>query len=212
MQRMIIVAIVLVANASRVNAQTFDEWFKQKETQIKYLVEQIGALKAYGEVINKGYDIAHNGLENVFNSKEGDYGQHHNYFLSLWKVKPGVKSYGKVLSILDMKAGIEKQYRLIRSSTTEFLNDEERSYVNSVYLNLASGCNDLDDELKMAINNDQMQLKDDERIQRIDKIYLDMQDRYQFSRSFVNEIKLLVLSRSKQRNDVNKSYSLYGIK
>lgn len=211
MQRIIMVA-AFVLRASLLNAQTFDEWFKQKETQIKYLVEQIGALKAYGEVINKGYDIARNGLTNVFNSKEGDYRQHSNYFLSLWKVKPGVKSYSKVLSTLSMKAGIEKQYRLIKYSTTEFLNDRERSYVNNVYLSLNNDCNDLVDELTTVINDDQLQLKDDERILRIDKIYLDMQDRYQFSQSFANEIKLLVLSRLKERNDVNKSYSLYGIK
>jgi 3-phenylpropionate/cinnamic acid dioxygenase small subunit len=60
--------MMFLVNASLINAQTFDEWFKQKETQIKYLVEQIGALKAYGEVVKRGYDIAHNGLTNVFNS------------------------------------------------------------------------------------------------------------------------------------------------
>jgi len=203
---------MLVINAGMVHAQTFDEWFRQKETQIKYLVEQIGALKAYGEVINKGYDIAHNGLTNVFNSKEGDYKQHSNYFLSLWKVKPSIKSYSRISSILSMKADIEKQYLLIKSSATEFLNDKERTYVNSVYGNLINSCNDLADELKMIINNDQLQLKDDERIQRIDKIYVEMQERYQFSQSFANEIKLLVMDRLKEVNDVSKLNSLYGIK
>ena len=199
-------------NACMVHAQTFDEWFKQKETQIKYLVEQIGALKAYGEVMNKGYDIAHNGLTNVFNSKEGDYRQHSNYFLSLWKVTIGVKSYSKVLSILSMKANIEKQCLLIESSATKYLNDKEINYVHSVYANLISGCNDLADELEMVVNDDQLQLKDDERIQRIDKIYLQMQDRHQFSQSFANEIKMLVVGRLKEGNDVNKFYSLYGMK
>lgn len=210
--RKVIMIGMLVINAGMVHAQTFDEWFRQKETQIKYLVEQIGALKAYGEVINKGYDIAHNGLTNVFNSKKGDYKQHSNYFLSLWKVKPALKSYSKISSILGMKADIEKQYRLIKSSATAFLNDKERTYVNSVYGNLINSCNDLADELKMIINNDQLQLKDDERIERIDEIYGEMQDRYQFSQSFASEIKLLVISRLKEVNDVSKLNSLYGIK
>jgi hypothetical protein len=55
-------------------------------------------------------------------------------------------------------------------------------------------------------------LKDDERIQRIDKIYFQMQDRYQFSQLFGNEIKLLVIDRLKDGKEVNKLYSLYGIK
>lgn len=207
-----IVIGMLVINASVVSAQTFDEWFKQKDTQIKYLVEQIGALKAYGEAVNKGYDIAHNGLSNVFNSKEEDYSQYSNYFLSLWKVGPGIKSYGKVLSILSMKEDIEKQYHRMTSSVTEWLNDKERSYINSVYRNLVSANNDLADELQMVINDGQLQLKDDERIQRIDQIYLEMQDSYEFSQSFANESKLLVISRLKEENDINKFYSLYGIK
>jgi hypothetical protein len=211
MQKVIIVMVFLI-NACRVNAQTFEEWFKQKETQIKYLVEQIGALKAYGEVMNKGYDIAHNGLTNVFNSKKGDYRQHSNYFLSLWNVRPDIKSYSKVVCTYNMKANIEKQYQLIVSPATGFLNDKERTYIISVYMNLIGGCNDLLSELDMAINDDQLQLKDDERIQRIDKIYFQMQDRYQFSQLFGNEIKLLVIDRLKDGKEVNKLYSLYGIK
>lgn len=208
----IIIVIMFVVNASFINAQTFDEWFKQKETQIKYLVEQIGALKAYGEVINKGYDIAHNGLTNVFDSKERDYQQHSNYFLSLWKVKPGVKSYSKASGILSMKAEIEKQYRAVKSLATEFLYDEERSYINSVYANLVTGANDLANELQMIIRDDQLQLKDDERIRRIDTIYFQMQDRYLFSQSFANEIKQLIISRLKEGKDLSKLNSLYGIR
>lgn len=210
--RRIIIAVILLINACRVNAQTFEEWFKQKEMQIKYLVEQIGALKAYSEVVNKGYDIAHNGLTNVSSNKEGDYRLHSNYFLSLWKVRPDIKSYSKVVCTYSMKTDIEKQYRLIKSSITGFLNDKEKSYVNSVYADLVSGCNALADELQMITNDDQLQLKDDERIQRIDEIYFQMQDRYRFSQSFANEIKLLVLGRLREGNDINKFYSLYGIK
>lgn len=211
MERAVMI-VMLVINASIVNAQTFEEWFRQKETQIKYMVEQIGALKAYGEVVNKGYDIAHNGLTSVFNSKEGDYRQHNNYFLSLWKVKPGVKTYSKVLTILSMKTDIEKQYRQIKSSSTEFLNDKERSYINAVYASLISTCNDLADELEMVVNDGKLQLKDDERIQRIDKIYLQMQDRYQFSQAFASEIKILVINRLKEEGEVNKLSALFGMK
>lgn len=208
----VIMMVLLVPNVGILNAQTFEEWFKQKETQIKYLVEQIGALKAYGEVVNRGYDITHNGLTNVFNNEEGDYRQHSNYFLSLWKVKTGIKTYSKAFSILSMKADIQKLYRLVQSFTTEFLNDKESNYASSVYGNLVKDCNDLVDELEMVTNNDQLQLKDDERIRRIDKIYLQMQDRYQFSQSFANEIRLLVRGRRKEAIEVNKFSSLYGIK
>lgn len=194
----IILSIMLSIGAFNSHAQTFDEWFKQKETQIKYLLEQITALEAYGQVINKGYDISQNGLTNIFNSKEGDFRLNGNYLRSLWKVRAGIKSYSKVSAIFGMKADIEKCSRLIKSSTTEFLNDTERSYVDNFYHSLESDCHDLAGELQMVINDDLLQLKDDERIQRIDQIYRQMQDRDQFSQSFANEIKQLVISRVKE--------------
>lgn len=210
MRRMIIVAVWLLA-AGITNAQTVDEWFKQKQTQIKYLVEQIGALKAYGEVVNKGFDIAHSGLSNIFDSKDGDYMQHNSYFLSLWKVKYGIRNYSKVLSILKMKVDIEKQYSLVKSPTA-VLNNKEKEYVDKVFSNLLNECDDLAHELKIVISDDQLQLKDDERIQRMDKIYFEMQDRYEFTQSFSNEVKLLLMNRLKDKNEINKLSSLSGIK
>ena len=35
--KIVLVVVVLVANATAGRAQNFDEWFKQKKTQIKYL-------------------------------------------------------------------------------------------------------------------------------------------------------------------------------
>lgn len=202
----------MVVKTLHAQAQTTDEWLKQKETQVKYLVEQIGALNVYAGVLNKGYSIARNGLANVFNSKTGDYRQHSAYFLSLWKVNPGVRDYTKVLSIQQMKGEIEKQYLSARSSTNKILNDREISYINSVYTALIDGCKDLVAELQMLLGDDELQLKDDERIQRIDKIYSAVQDRYQFAQSFANEIKLLCAARLKEENEVSKIHFLYGIK
>ena len=71
MKRMITVWL-LASTAGSLKAQTPDEWFKQKETQIKYLLEQIVALKSYGDMVNKGYNIAQNGLATIFNCKNKD--------------------------------------------------------------------------------------------------------------------------------------------
>jgi hypothetical protein len=208
----LVVLWICVVSTNFLNAQTFNEWFKQKETQIKYLLEQIAALRAYGEVINKGYDIAHNGLTAIFNSKDGDFNQHSDYFLSLWMVKTGIKSYSKVVSILRMETEVEKNTRAIKSFVTELLNAKERNYINAVYSNLLNECNGLAGELKMVISDNQLQLKDDDRIERIDKIYLQMQDRYEFSNYFSNQIKVLVLNRLREKNEVDNLSTLYRLK
>lgn len=206
------VLLMFLVNTIFVNAQTSNEWFQQKETQIKYLVEQIGAFEAYGKVINKGYDIAHNGLTNIFNSKDEDFGMHARNFLSLWKVKSGIRNYSKVVFFIRMKEEVENSSKVLKTSATDFLNRGERAYISKVYSNLIDASNALADELDMVIHDDHLQLKDDERIERIDKIYLQMLDRYQFSRYFNNEIKILVINRLKEKAETKKLSQLFGLK
>lgn len=210
--RSLIVAVVMVLITNMVKAQTFDEWFKQKETQIKYLIEQIAALEAYGEVVNRGYDIAHNGLTNVFGSKEADYKQHNSYFLSLWKVKPEIRNYSKVFSVYQMKGYVDKQQQLFKSSVTNFLVDKETDYINSVYSNLVGNSNNLISELYLITRDDQLQLKDDERINRVNRIYLEMERIYEFSQSFTNQAIILIANRLEEMKQTDKLSSLYGIK
>lgn len=52
----IILFIMFFVNRS--HAQTWDEWFNQKSTQKKYLLQQIAAFEAYLSYAKKGYDIA----------------------------------------------------------------------------------------------------------------------------------------------------------
>lgn len=56
--------------------QTFHEWFRQKKTQKKYLIQQIAALKVYLGYVQKGYSIAQKGLTTVSNIKKGNFDLH----------------------------------------------------------------------------------------------------------------------------------------
>ena len=55
-------------------------------------------------------------------------------------------------------------------------------------------------------------MKDNERMERIEKLYLDMQDNFTFSRSFGNDATLLAASRIREKVDAETSRALYGIK
>lgn len=210
--RKLILLVVLTFTLACSSAQTFSEWFDQKETQIKYLKEQILALKAYGGIVNKGYKIAQHGLTAIFQSKEGDYNQHIDYLLSLLNVKQGIKDNDKVIVIFRMQSSIEKQVELVKSSATHYLNNEEKAYISKVYLNLLNQCHDLRAELNLVLRDGSLEMKDDERIKRIYKIYLEMQDCLVATQSFSKEIKLLVLNRLKERGDVEVLKSIHGLK
>jgi hypothetical protein len=55
-------------------------------------------------------------------------------------------------------------------------------------------------------------LEDDERIKRVDKIYLDMQDKYSFCSSFGEEMLLLSVQRSGDHAEIKRSKRINALK
>jgi len=207
-----ILAGLLTISVRGLHAQSFGEWFKQKQTQISYLEEQIAALKAYGNIVQKGYELAHNGLEAIAISREGDFKMHSGQFLSLRKVKPVIANNGMVHTIMSMREEIKKELGLIQPLLSTFFTPGETAYGGSVFKNLITACNELTDDLSLIITDDRLALKDDERIERIHSIYIRMLDRYSFCRSFENELKLFALQKLKEKKEVSELSKLYGIK
>jgi len=79
MKKIIAIAMLLSITKS-MSAQTFAEWFRQKSTQKKYLIQQIAALQVYIGYVSKGYSIAKKGLNTIQDIKHGDFDLHKNYF------------------------------------------------------------------------------------------------------------------------------------
>lgn len=212
MKRIVIVVLVLTVSVGA-KAQTFKEWFEQKKTQIEYLVNQIAALKVYANTIEKGYRIAHEGLTVIGNIKKGDFSLHSNYFSSLKLVNPQIKTYWKVADIIQTEVSIIKSYnrqnKLLHSSRS-FTSDEVK-YCSAVFSNLLDGCNDIIDELIAMTTDHRLQMKDDERMERIDELHAAIKDRQKFILSFESEISLLAVQRARDQNDVVLLRSLLGI-
>lgn len=204
----------MVLCAENLSAQTSSEWFRQKATQKKYLLQQIAALKVYSGYLSKGYSIAKNGLNTIKNIKKGDLLQHSNYFNSLVAVNPQIKRYKKVAGIIAMQLSIAKQSG---NTIKIFINNHhftptEINYLHGVFNTLLSDCAQNLDELLNLITNGNLQMKDDERIKAIDKIYVDMQDKQQFVRAFTNNAAGLSIQRSNEENDIIISKKLNGLK
>lgn len=196
------------------DAQTWSEWFRQKKTQKKYLFQQIAALKVYIDYAQKGYQIAADGVHAVRDIKRGDFNLHDNYFKSLYQINPAIKKYGKVADILLY------QFRIV-SSAKQTLKDvisakqftpEEIEYCKSVFEFLFGECTKSVEELVDVLTADKLQMNDDERLKRIDKIYTDMQDKYAFCASFGEEMGLLNLHRTDEQIEINRSKILNSVK
>lgn len=207
-----LVLIIVLFSSQILHAQNWNEWFEQKKTQKKYLLQQIVALKVYLGYLEKGYDIANKGLKAIHDIKKGDFDLHNQFFNSLKQVNPNIQKWTKAADIIAYQVRIVKIAKQNIETIREngrFTN-EELDYCKIVFDNLLSECLKNMDELVIIITSDELEMKDDERIKRIDQLYIDMQDKYSFACSFGNDINLLLLQRMNEQSEINRSRIIYS--
>ncbi len=213
MKRLFILVLFVILS-SGTKAQTFAEWFHQSATQKKYLLQQIAGLQLYIGYIQKGYSIAKQGLNTISYIKHGEFNLHKDYFNSLKEVNPKIKNYSKVADIILLQMNIVKVYkeaaRQIKQSKS--FSASEITYINSVFERLLDDCTKTIDELITVTTSGQLEMKDDERLKRIDRLYNDMQTNYVFVQSFSDEAKLLAASRTREQNNIQSSRIINGLK
>jgi hypothetical protein len=214
MKKMLLFLLILVSMTGSLKAQTLAEWFQQKKTQKKYLLQQIAALQIYIGYAQKGYQIAKEGLTTIGGFTRGEFNLHADYFNSLKIVNPEIKHYAKVAEIIGLEIKIVQNYNSTfrKLKSTDAFSNDELSYIRSVFTNLLDDCEKTLDELIAVTTDGKLEMTDDERMARIDKLYLDMQDKFTFCNSFSNDAKLLAVSRIKEQTEVKTSRALQGIK
>ncbi len=212
MKNILIILLSLVSIQSK--SQTYDEWFRQKKTQKKYLLQQVAAFQMYIGYAEKGYSIAKKGLNTIQDIKHGDLKLHNSFFNSLEAVNPRIKKYSKVADIIATQISIAKQVhntlRICRNAKQ--LTNTELNYLQHVFNNLLDDCAKDLDELFGLITDGEQQMKDDERIKRIDKLYDDMQDKKVFAQSFSHSAKGLSLQRRNDGYDIEIERKLNSLK
>jgi hypothetical protein len=196
--------------ATACSAQTFNEWFRQKKTQKKYLLQQIAALRVYLDYLKKGYKIVDKGLTIVGDIKQGKFDLDIEYLESLKNVNTAVSGSAKVASIVACQRMIIIEFRRLKALTnaTDLLTNEEKQYVENVYSNMLRESEMSLDELDRVLSNSDFEMKDDERVRRVDALYVDMKDKYTFTKSFANSTEMLVAQRSKDAQEVLRQEDL----
>lgn len=213
MKRMTILICILFSTVSVSNAQKMKEWVNQKKTQVEYLVLQIAANQVYLEYVKKGYRIARDGLNTISSFKRGEFNLHDTFFQSLKTVNPEVKRYIRVTETVDIQREIVQEYsKLLKVLTaSDAFTVAELDYVRRVFGRLLDDCGLILDELITVTTNGKLEMKDDERMARIDKLFSDMQDKYTFSQSFSGETKAMAAGRLQEKNEVKTSRALHGV-
>jgi hypothetical protein len=200
----IILILVLVSSAQGASGQTFNEWFRQKNTQRKYLVQQIAALKVYVNYLKEGYDIAKKGLNIVGDIKQGKFDMDMEYLESLHNVNSAIGSSVRVANVIAYQKAIMIEFRKLEdiAEASDFLSLDEKEYISAVYSNVLSESELSLEELDLVLSNADFEMKDDERIKRVDLLYVDMKDKYSFTKSFSNSTRLLIAQRLKDQQEI----------
>lgn len=209
-----LVAIAIRVCGGSVSAQTVNEWVNQKSTQKKYLVQQIAALQVYISYAKKGYNIVSGGINTIRDIKKGDLNLHNTFFNSLKTINPKISRYAKVADIISYQVRIVKLTRQTLQSIREAnqFSTEEIEYCKKVLDALFDDCVQSITELLEVITPDKLQMTDDERLGKIDKLYLDMQDKFTFCNVMSEDISLLALQRLTEQIEINRSKLINGIK
>jgi hypothetical protein len=200
--------IILVVGLCQIaHAQTTEEFLNQKATQKKYLRQQLAALRMYASYLKQGYDIANKGLNKIKSFTKGEFNLHEAFFESLKAINPALIDNRQVREIYEWQSGIINAFKI--SNQSKF-SASERSYFAEVKSRVLRECgNDIED-LLLVITSNHLEMTDDERMARIEKIHFSIKDKYQFSRSFTNGIKVLGIQRGQEEQNLEASKLLFN--
>jgi len=204
-----LMTVATSAMATNADAQTFAEWFKQKSTQKKYLLQQIAALQVYASYYKLGNNIARNGLGSITGWLNSEYGLHNTYYNNLLTVNPIVKNNKQVTDIINWQSDILK--RMGGLDKTRNLTNNEQKYIAQVKAALFSECDQQITELQNVVTNNKLKMSDKDRLKYIGTIHAAMESNYRFASSFSNQVKIYSVQRSKEANTILTEKKIYGI-
>ncbi|WP_343617367.1 TerB family tellurite resistance protein [Flavobacterium sp.] len=188
-----------------------------QSAEIQQLILNIEKLSQFKKILSdmkKGYELLSGGYKTVKDMSEGNFSLHKAFLDALMQVSPMVKNYKRVGDIVNYQILLVKESRnsLGRLTKSENFSEKEIRYFDQVYGNLLSESLRNLDELTMVITADKLRMSDDERLEAIDTIYLQMQDKLFFMRDFSSSANVLLLRRAKEKKDVYASKAIQELK
>ena len=201
------IAVLLVALC------VFNQSMSGQAKQRKELILQIAALQVYIDYAKKGYSAVSKGLNFIGDARKGEVSLHGDYFASLLKINPKVRNYYKTAEIISMQLKIMKLCRktLAELQTDDLFHGSVLDYIERAFGKLLQKCSQTLDELLAITTDAELELKDDQRIERIDLLHKTMLEDYNFCLSFSSEARLLSISKSADKKDYKDANELYGL-
>lgn len=186
----------------------------QEAQQLLLNVEKLAQLKQLLNDMYKGYEVVCSGYNTVRDISKGNFKLHEVFLDKLMEVSPAVKQYRKVGEIIHYQTKLVKEYKVAfqQFKISKLFNDSEISYMDDIYGRLIKESAQNLDELIMVITAGKLRMTDEERIKAIDRIFLDMEDKLVFLRSFNKGTQVLAVQRGREKVETEISRKLHGLR
>lgn len=203
----LVVLLVLFSSPVAVKAQSTEV------QQLLLNVEKLSQLKNILADMKKGYTVITNGYNAVKNVSKGNFSLHEVFLDGLMLVNPEIKKYRRVGDIISYQKDLLAEYKsaFTRFKTSDNFNPQEITYLAQVYKQLFDQSLNNLDELTTVITASKLRMSDDERLQAIDRIFADTQDKLLFLRKFNKEATILNLQRKREKADVQATKNYYNL-
>jgi hypothetical protein len=177
-------------------------------------MQQIAANKVLIKYIQDGYKIARNGLTAIGQITNHEFNLHDVFFESLNIVDPRIKRLSKLADVIRLQETtlkfINRSHDTIKACK-DFTTSEQK-YIARVFKRLLNQTAFNTEELLKTVTSYAYTLSDDQRIRKIDLIHLDQKSIYLVARNFSSGANLLSVQRTKEKDAVDFSRSINGIK
>ena len=200
-------ALLLLLLPVKVNAQM------QELQQLALNIEKLAQFRAILKDMKKGYEMLKGGYNTVKDLTQGNFTLHETFLDGLLQVSPTVRNYKKVGKIIEAQITIMEKYTSAKNrfGSSGLFTDAELKYLDQVYEKLFRESLGNLDELAMVLTSGQARMSDDERLETIDRIHADMEDKLLFLSDFNSKGAILGLQRAKEKHDTDAVRLLTGV-
>ncbi|MDZ7650304.1 MAG: TerB family tellurite resistance protein [Cytophagales bacterium] len=187
-----------------------------QEVEIQQLLLNWEKLRQLEEILDnmyRGYKILDKGYRTIKDISQGNYSIHQVFLDGLMAVNPSIRNYKRIPLIINYQKLLLQEYKRAYNRFKQDPNFklDELEYLASVYKFLFEASVRNLEDLTMIITATKLRMSDDERMQAIDRIFYDMENKVVFLRYFNSNTQLLAVQRARSRNDVRTMQQLYGL-
>jgi hypothetical protein len=187
-----------------------------QQQEVQQLILNWQKLKQLEEILDnmyRGYKILDKGYRTIKDIAQGNYSVHQAFLDGLMAVNPTIRNYKRIPMIINYQKLLLQEYKRAYNRFKQDPNFklEELEYLASVYKFLFEASVRNLEDLAMIITATKLRMSDDERMQAIDRIFFDMENKVVFLRYFNSNTQLLAVQRARSQNDVRTMQQLYGL-